>query len=94
MTHEICHMFGIKHCIYYLCALNGSMHAEEAASRPAHLCPVCLLKLHRCLHFEIGQRYSLLAEACERVPAECFAKERDWYRARIQAIEAASRTSD
>lgn len=89
MTHEIGHMFGLKHCIYYQCALNGSMHAEEAASRPAHLCPVCLLKLHRCLRFDVVERYSRLAETCDRVPAECFAKEGNWYRTRIQAITSA-----
>lgn len=24
LTHEICHLFGIAHCIYYNCLLNGS----------------------------------------------------------------------
>lgn len=28
MTHEIGHMFGLKHCIYYHCAMCGSMHAD------------------------------------------------------------------
>lgn len=90
MTHEIAHMFGLKHCIYYQCALNGSMHAGEAFSRPAHLCPVCLLKLHRCLGFNIEERYQLLADICDKVPAEGFVRERDWYRTRIQAITARS----
>lgn len=29
MTHEIGHMFGIRHCIYYECGMNGSNHIEE-----------------------------------------------------------------
>ena len=24
LTHEICHLFGIDHCIYYSCLMNGS----------------------------------------------------------------------
>ena len=34
MTHEIGHMFGIRHCIYYECAMNGCNHIEECQSRP------------------------------------------------------------
>ena len=79
MTHEICHMFGIKHCIYYSCAMNGSMHSEEAARRPAHLCPVCLLKLHHCLKFPLRARYQSLASVCASVPHPQFTEERDWY---------------
>ena len=40
MTHEIGHMFGIKHCVYYLCNMNGSMSAEEGRNKPGHLCPI------------------------------------------------------
>ena len=29
MTHELGHMFGLKHCIYYECLMNGLMSAEE-----------------------------------------------------------------
>ena len=30
MVHEVCHMFGIKHCVYFHCLMNGSNHDEEA----------------------------------------------------------------
>jgi len=29
MWHEIGHMFGMKHCTYYQCIMNGLMSAEE-----------------------------------------------------------------
>ena len=29
MTHEIGHMFGLRHCIYYECLMNGLMSANE-----------------------------------------------------------------
>ena len=28
MLHEIGHMFGLKHCIYFSCLMQGSMHDE------------------------------------------------------------------
>ena len=34
MTHELCHMFGIKHCVFYNCCMNGSNHLEEASTHP------------------------------------------------------------
>jgi archaemetzincin len=26
MSHEITHMFGVRHCIFYKCLMNGSNH--------------------------------------------------------------------
>ncbi len=46
LLHETGHMFGMQHCIYFSCLMNGSNHLEEADSQPLHLCPVCLRKLH------------------------------------------------
>ena len=45
MCHEILHLFGLKHCIFFNCIMNGSNHDEEAAKKPFKLCPVCLKKL-------------------------------------------------
>jgi len=44
LVHETSHMFGLTHCIYFKCVLNGSNHLRESDSRPVHLCPVCLRK--------------------------------------------------
>lgn len=43
--HEICHTFGMPHCCYYYCIMNGSATTHEASSKPYYLCPVCLRKL-------------------------------------------------
>ena len=64
MCHEICHMFGLKHCIYYHCLMNGSNHDGENEKKPLHLCPVCLRKLHFSCNFNIKDRYELMAEFC------------------------------
>lgn len=62
MVHEIGHMFAIRHCIYYECAMNGSNHLEETDRSPLHLCPVCLRKLHDSIGFDVEARERKLAE--------------------------------
>mmetsp|Transcript_72816 Transcript_72816/g.144711 ORF Transcript_72816/g.144711 Transcript_72816/m.144711 type:complete len:113 (-) Transcript_72816:836-1174(-) len=49
LCHEALHLFGIKHCVYASCLMNGSNHLEEAESRPFTLCPVDLRKLQLTL---------------------------------------------
>ena len=60
LAHETGHMFGIEHCVYLLCLMNGSNHMEEADASPVHLCPVCLRKLQHSVGFDIEQRYRTL----------------------------------
>ena len=45
MVHEIGHMYGIKHCIYYNCTMNGSNSYAESTRSTRYLCPLCLRKL-------------------------------------------------
>tara|TARA_Y100001960_G_scaffold162477_2_gene170845 strand:+ start:1259 stop:2329 length:1071 start_codon:yes stop_codon:yes gene_type:complete len=49
LLHETAHMFGLHHCIYYECLVNGSNHMQESDSQPLHFCPVCLRKIHNVL---------------------------------------------
>ncbi|HIJ74930.1 MAG TPA: hypothetical protein HPP83_12590 [Candidatus Hydrogenedentes bacterium] len=37
LVHETGHMFGLNHCIFFKCVLNGSNHLDESDSRPLHL---------------------------------------------------------
>ena len=62
LTHEIGHLLGIDHCIYYACLMNGSGHLEEDFSQPLFLCPVDLRKLMRLVGFDVVQRYEQLLE--------------------------------
>lgn len=62
MVHEITHMFGIKHCIYYECTMNGSNGSHENRG-PRTLCPSCLIKLQMNMKFKVRWRYQVLAEA-------------------------------
>ena len=59
-THETCHMFSMLHCKDYKCMMNGSMHLEEADSKPLYLCPECLAKLIWCTDQDVLKRYDNL----------------------------------
>ncbi|APA08035.1 hypothetical protein sscle_03g028050 [Sclerotinia sclerotiorum 1980 UF-70] len=44
-SHELGHCFGIAHCIYYACSMQGSGSIIEDARQPPYLCPVDLKKV-------------------------------------------------
>lgn len=66
MVHEITHMFGVRHCIYYQCVMNGSNHLEESESRPLELCVVCLRKLQSNIKFDMLERYKKIYEFVQK----------------------------
>lgn len=61
IAHETSHMFGLRHCIYYKCVMNGVNNTAELDSHPLRLCPVCLRKLRSAAGFDIKARYAGLA---------------------------------
>ena len=67
MTHEICHVMGMKHCYYFHCAMNESNSIDEAVNQPLFLCPICLRKLRKALKFDVLQRYVSLKERCQEL---------------------------
>nr|KAF6308707.1 archaelysin family metallopeptidase 2 [Pipistrellus kuhlii] len=60
LTHEIGHIFGLRHCQWLACLMQGSNHLEEADRRPLDLCPICLRKLQCAVGFNIVERYKAL----------------------------------
>ncbi|CAF1373267.1 unnamed protein product [Adineta steineri] len=64
LTHEIGHLLGIDHCIYYNCLMNGSGHLKEDFSQPLFLCPIDMRKLSELAKFDFIQRYEQLLEFC------------------------------
>jgi len=85
ILHELGHMFGMHHCIYYKCLLNGSNSMDESDSQPITLCPVCLRKLHHLLKFDPMERYRKLLGLYRKYGIESGAI---WIEARIKEIEA------
>lgn len=75
LAHETCHMFGMDHCIYYSCLMNGSNHLQETDAAPLHLCPVCLRKLHYSAGFDPAIRYQRLEKCCRKLG---LMREADW----------------
>ncbi len=62
LAHETAHMFGLHHCIYYQCVVNGANNRDEMDRTPLHPCPVCLRKLHMAIGFDPLARYQQLAK--------------------------------
>lgn len=83
LSHETGHMFGLQHCIYYRCVMNGSNRLQESDARPLHLCPVCLRKLHWSVGFDVVERYRRLAALCERAG---FEDEQRWMERRLEEL--------
>lgn len=77
LTHEMGHMFGIKHCVFFECLMNGSNHLDEADAQPMRLCPVCLRKLHLHVRFDLMKREEALLRFYEE---QSFTNEADWSR--------------
>lgn len=65
MTHEIAHMFGLRHCQWLSCVMQGSNHLEESDRRPLDMCPICLRKLQVAIGFKIAHRYKALLKWIE-----------------------------
>ena len=53
-THELCHTFGIKHCIFYKCVMNVAEDLNQLDSLPLSLCPLCEDKI--CWLFNIDKK--------------------------------------
>ena len=83
LAHEIGHMFGIKHCIYYDCLMNGSNSLAESDAGPLNLCPVCLRKLHHSVGFDLADREREIAEVLRD---QGLTDDADWYRRRLARI--------
>src|SRR5579859_1820336 len=62
LAHETSHMFGIAHCIYFRCVMNGVNHLGELDAHPLHLCPVDLRKLYDSIQFDPMARYAHLRD--------------------------------
>ncbi|KAM3592109.1 uncharacterized protein V6R79_012702 [Siganus canaliculatus] len=65
MTHEIGHMFGIRHCQWLNCVMQGSNHLDESDRRPLDFCPICLRKMQVAAGFRIADRYKALLQWIE-----------------------------
>jgi predicted Zn-dependent protease len=83
LLHSAVHMFGVLHCCYYRCLMNGARTVEEADAMPPYLCGLCLKKLQLVLGFDVLDRYQQLAAAWAHAGADDVAS---WYRMRVALL--------
>lgn len=62
VSHELGHIFGMKHCIDFRCIMNGSNSLTESDSKPVYLCPADLKKICWNLKIKETQRFMKLKE--------------------------------
>jgi archaemetzincin len=79
LSHEVGHIFGMEHCIWYKCVMCGANSLAEDDRYPVHLCPIDLRKLEWNTGFDRAARYRTL-EAF--YAANGLKEEADWVSAR------------
>jgi archaemetzincin len=85
MTHELSHVFGIRHCVYYDCIMEGCNHLAETDALPMHLCPIDLRKLQYACGFDVEERYKRLLRFYENHAG--FESEAEWTHKVLEQIE-------
>jgi archaemetzincin len=88
MIHETGHLFGLKHCIYFNCLMNGSNNFQENLAKPYELCPVCLRKMQFNLKFDIIKRFESLRDGLTNINSILYKEEIDWYVRRIEFLKS------
>ncbi|KAF7874954.1 hypothetical protein EAF04_002128 [Stromatinia cepivora] len=87
-SHELGHCFGIAHCVYYACCMQGSASIIEDARQPPYLCPVDLKKVVMATGTDVRGRYEALLRFCgEHEGAHMFLAFGAWIRARLGQME-------
>ncbi|CAG8936057.1 unnamed protein product [Penicillium salamii] len=89
-SHELGHCFGIAHCVYYACSMQGTASICEDARQPAYLCPVDLTKLLHATGSSAYERYEALLTFCERpknIDTHFFGPFAAWIRSRLRLSE-------
>ena len=66
VNHELGHLYGLDHCIYYNCLMRGTGHLVEDFAAPFHVCGICLRKLQWRLGFHVQARYHELERVLKK----------------------------
>lgn len=98
LTHEIGHAFGLKHCVFFSCPMQGANSLEEAEGRNVDLCPVCLRKLLYAVGCESAEgaraRYERLTRFfAKRHEDGGFDHHLSWVAARLSAVTGEASTA-
>ena len=83
-SHELGHIFSVKHCIEYKCIMNGSNSITESDLKPVYLCPIDLKKIRWNRDFENINRFKTLEDFWSQ---NGFNKNADFYKKSISFFE-------
>ncbi|KAK5119854.1 hypothetical protein LTR85_007180 [Meristemomyces frigidus] len=90
-SHELGHCFGLDHCVYYACIMQGTAGLSEDARQPPYLCPVDMAKLLKATGVSEREWVEAMLGFCERYEeAEgdgLFAAFAAWLRVRFRQTE-------
>ena len=89
-SHELGHCFGMDHCVYYACVMQGTASLAEDVRQPPYLCPVDLAKMKRATGAAEKDRYEALLLFCVRQEdggAGWFKAFQAWISGRLREIE-------
>ncbi|KAF2233784.1 hypothetical protein EV356DRAFT_559827 [Viridothelium virens] len=67
-SHELGHCFGMDHCVYYACNMQGTASLIEDGRQPPYLCPVDSAKLLYATGRAIKEHYEALLAFCDQHP--------------------------
>ncbi|KUJ21736.1 uncharacterized protein LY89DRAFT_637639 [Mollisia scopiformis] len=88
VSHELGHCFGMGHCVYYACSMQGSASIEEDARQPPYLCPVDLAKVLHGTGSNMKERYHALLGFCDKYnDVHLFASYGAWIRGRLKKLK-------
>jgi archaemetzincin len=69
--HEIAHMFGLKHCVFFNCLMNPANYLEALDFISLHFCPICLHKLLFSIGFDPLEQYKKLSLFYKKAKLYC-----------------------
>ncbi|KAK4544276.1 hypothetical protein LTR36_004486 [Oleoguttula mirabilis] len=86
-SHELGHCFGIDHCVYYACIMQGTAGLSEDARQPPFLCPVDMAKVLRATGVSEREWVEAMLVFCGRFEEDdgLFAAFGAWLRTRLRA---------
>jgi archaemetzincin len=83
-SHELGHCFGIGHCVYYACSMQGTASIIEDSRQPPYLCPIDLAKVLRATGADEKERYRALLAFCDKhSEAHLFVAFAAWIKGRL-----------
>ena len=93
-SHELGHCFGLDHCVYYACVMQGTAGLSEDARQPPYLCPVDMAKVLTATGARAEEAYAELLEFSERFANrdKMFAAYRTWLTCRLRELNGVAST--